>query len=79
MGVALGGGFARGIAHLGVLHALEQHGIPIDYIVGTSAGALGGVAFASGLPFDEVVRNGREPSVWQFRAMAIFVDGPGHQ
>lgn len=56
VGVALGGGFARGIAHLGVLHALEQHGIPIDCIVGTSAGALAGVAFASGLPFDEVVR-----------------------
>ena len=56
VGVALGGGFARGIAHLGVLHALEQHGIPIDCIVGTSAGALAGVAFASGLPFEEVVR-----------------------
>ena len=56
MGVALGGGFARGIAHLGVLHALEQNGIPLDCIVGTSAGALAGVAFASGLPFDEVVR-----------------------
>jgi NTE family protein len=55
VGVALGGGFARGIAHLGVLHALEQNGIPIDSIVGTSAGALAGVAFASGLPFEEVV------------------------
>jgi NTE family protein len=56
VGIALGGGFARGIAHLGVLHALEQNKIPIDYIVGTSAGALAGVAYASGLPFDEVVR-----------------------
>lgn len=56
VGVALGGGFARGIAHLGVLHALEQNNIPVDYIVGTSAGALAGVAFASGLPFEEVVR-----------------------
>jgi NTE family protein len=56
VGLALGGGFARGIAHLGVLHALEQNNIPIDYIAGTSAGALAGMAFASGLPFDEVVR-----------------------
>ena len=56
VGVALGGGFARGIAHLGVLHALEQNGIAIDCIVGTSAGALAGVAFACALPFDEVVR-----------------------
>jgi NTE family protein len=56
IGVALGGGFARGISHLGVLHALMQHNIPIDCIAGTSAGALAGMAFASGRPFDEVVR-----------------------
>ena len=56
IGLALGGGFARGIAHLGVLHALEQNKIPIDCIAGTSAGALAGMAFASGLPFDEIVR-----------------------
>jgi NTE family protein len=55
LGVALGGGFARGIAHIGVLHTLEQHGIPIDYIAGTSAGALAGIAYASGLSFEEVV------------------------
>jgi NTE family protein len=56
VGVALGGGFARGIAHLGVLHALQEHNIPVDCIAGTSAGALAGLAFASGRPFDEVVR-----------------------
>src|ERR1700685_1147001 len=56
IGLALGGGFARGIAHLGVLHALEQNQIPIDYIAGTSAGALAGLAYASGLPFDVIVR-----------------------
>jgi NTE family protein len=55
VGVALGGGFARGIAHIGVLHALEQQGIPVDYIAGTSAGALAGIAYASGLSFNEVV------------------------
>ena len=55
LGVALGGGFARGIAHIGVLHTLEKHGIPIDCISGTSAGALAGIAYASGLPFEEVV------------------------
>lgn len=55
IGLALGGGFARGIAHIGVLRALEQNGIPIDYISGTSAGALAGIAYASGLPFEEVV------------------------
>jgi NTE family protein len=56
VGLALGGGFARGIAHLGVLRALREKGIPIDCIAGTSAGALAGVAFGSGLPFDRIVR-----------------------
>jgi NTE family protein len=56
LGVALGGGFARGIAHVGVLHALEKNGFTIDYMSGTSAGALAGMAYASGLPFEEVVK-----------------------
>lgn len=56
IGLALGGGFARGIAHLGVLHSLEEQNIPISCIAGTSAGALAGMAYASGLPFAEIVR-----------------------
>jgi NTE family protein len=56
VGLALGGGFARGIAHLGVIRALQQNNVPIDCIAGTSAGALAGIAYSSGLPFDEVVR-----------------------
>ncbi len=56
VGLALGGGFARGIAHLGVLHELEQNHIPIDCIAGNSAGALAAIAFASGLPFEEVAK-----------------------
>ena len=56
LGIALGGGFARGIAHVGVLHALEKNGFTIDYMSGTSAGALAGMAYASGLPFEEVVK-----------------------
>jgi NTE family protein len=56
VGVALSGGFARGISHLGVLRCLQQNGIPVDCIAGTSAGALAGVAFASGRPFDYIVQ-----------------------
>jgi NTE family protein len=55
VGVALSGGFARGIAHLGVLHELQRHHVPIDCVMGTSAGALAGIAYASGLPFEEVL------------------------
>jgi len=49
IGVALGGGAARGMSHLGVLKALEQAGIVVDMIAGTSAGAMTGVVYASGL------------------------------
>ena len=48
IGVALGGGGARGMAHLGVLKALEQHGIVADMIAGTSAGAMTGIMYGSG-------------------------------
>jgi NTE family protein len=46
VGLALGGGAARGIAHIGVLEVLEREGIPIDMIAGTSAGALVGALYA---------------------------------
>jgi len=49
VGVALGGGGARGMAHLGVLNALDQHGIVVDVIAGTSVGAMTGVMYAAGL------------------------------
>jgi predicted acylesterase/phospholipase RssA len=52
VGVALGGGAARGMAHLGVLKVLEQHGIVVDVIAGTSAGAMTGVLYGSGLDGD---------------------------
>lgn len=54
IGLALSGGAARGIAHVGVLRALVENGIPIDCIAGTSAGALVGGTMASGLPLSEI-------------------------
>lgn len=52
VGLALGGGFARGIAHIGVLKVLEEHRIPIDCIAGTSVGALIATAYACGSPLE---------------------------
>jgi NTE family protein len=52
VGLALGGGAARGMSHLGVLKALEQSGIVVDVIAGTSAGAMTGAVYASGLDGD---------------------------
>jgi NTE family protein len=54
IGVALGGGFARGIAHIGVLKVLEEEGIPVSLIAGTSVGALIGAAYCSGLSIAEL-------------------------
>ncbi len=59
VGVALGGGFARGIAHLGVLKVLEEEHIPVDYLAGTSAGAMLAIAYASGHPIHEIVAQAR--------------------
>jgi NTE family protein len=58
VGVALGGGFARGIAHIGILRVLQDHEIPIDFIAGTSVGALIATAYASGTSLDEMARQG---------------------
>ena len=52
IGIALGGGAARGMAHLGVLKVLEQAGIYVDMMSGTSAGALTGVQYAAGYDAD---------------------------
>jgi NTE family protein len=49
IGLALGGGFARGLAHIGVLKVFEEEGIPINYIAGTSVGAAIGAAYCSGV------------------------------
>jgi NTE family protein len=58
VGLALGGGFARGIAHVGVLRILEQYQIPIQYIGGVSAGAIVAAAYASGATSEEIGKIG---------------------
>src|SRR5437016_10629739 len=55
VGLALGGGFARGFAHLGVLQVLEQRHIPISCIAGTSVGSILGAAYASGAPLARII------------------------
>ena len=54
IGLVLSGGGARGGAHLGVLKVMEELHIPIDVIVGTSAGAIVGAAYASGMPLPQI-------------------------
>lgn len=54
VGLVLSGGGARGGAHIGVLKVLEELRVPVDVIVGTSAGSIVGSAYASGLPLAEI-------------------------
>lgn len=54
VGLALSGGSAKGIAHVGVIRALERLGVPIDVIAGTSMGSVVGGLYAMGLPIDSV-------------------------
>ena len=54
IGLVLAGGGAKGAAHIGVLKALEEMHIPIDYITGTSMGAYVGGLYASGMSADEI-------------------------
>lgn len=55
VGLALGGGFARGYAHLGVLRVFEEHQIPISCIAGSSIGSILGAAYASGTPLPKII------------------------
>lgn len=54
VGLALGGGGARGFAHLGAIKAFEEFGIKFDYIAGTSAGSVVGACYAAGMTYDEI-------------------------
>ena len=69
IGLALGGGAARGLAHLGVLRALEREGIYFDLISGTSAGALVALPYAFGWEIERTIRTFKEDLTpgWFFR------------
>jgi NTE family protein len=58
VGLALAGGFARGIAHIGVLRVLREAGIPIDCVSGTSVGALIGAGFCAGSSLEDMQKIG---------------------
>lgn len=66
VGLALAGGFARGITHIGVLRILREAGIPIDFVAGTSVGALIGAAFCAGTPLEDMERIGATTNFTDF-------------
>jgi NTE family protein len=66
VGLALAGGFARGIAHIGVLRVLREANIPIDCVAGTSVGALIGAGFCAGASLDRMEEVGASTSFSDF-------------
>src|SRR5882724_10760048 len=66
LGLALAGGFARGIAHIGVLRVLGEAGIPIDCVAGTSVGALIGAGYCAGASLEKMQEIGALTSFTDF-------------
>lgn len=79
IGLVLGGGGARGLAHIGVLRVLEREGIPIDLIAGTSMGGLVGALYAAGIPLDELEQEVGKLSRFseQLRLLDISISAAG--
>lgn len=55
LGLALSGGGVRGLVHLGVLRALEENGLPVDFLAGASMGGLIAGAYGAGIPLDDII------------------------
>ncbi len=78
IGLALGGGGARGLAHVGLLKVLERERIPVAFIAGTSMGGLVGSLFAAGIPLDDVSKEiGRLSKVSEQLRLVDFGLGAG--
>jgi len=74
VGLVLSGGGARGLSHIGVIKALEENNIPIDYITGTSMGAIVGGLYASGYSIDEMIKLFKSEDFKQWFRGAIDTD-----
>ena len=79
IGLALGGGFARGIAHVGVLRSSRSTKFPIHCIAGVSAGAIVAAAYAAGATPDEIAQGRLGDAIRRRGALEHFEDGPGRQ
>lgn len=75
IGVALSGGGVRGISHLGVLKALQEKGVVISKITGTSAGAIAGALFAGGISPDEILKMVLSVKYFQYIRPAMSKSG----
>ena len=75
VGLALSGGAARGLAHIGVLKALKKNKIPIDFIAGTSSGAIVGAIYAAGMDPDIMEINAKKLGWFRFMKFPVHWSG----
>lgn len=75
VGLALGGGAARGFAHIGVIKALETSGVPVDIVVGTSAGSVVGAIYAAGFSAFELQKIAFQLEEGQLADWSLFDRG----
>jgi NTE family protein len=75
IGLVLGGGVARGLAHVGVIRVLDKNKIPIDYIAATSSGAMVGVLYAAGLDIGKIEEIALKISWGSLLRLAFFRPG----
>ncbi len=72
IGVAFGGGGARGMSHIGVIKAFEEFGLKFDYVAGTSVGSIMGAAYASGMSSKEIYDIAKKLRVKDIRTNRVF-------
>ena len=73
IGLCLGGGGARGFAHIGVLKAFEEYGVKFDLCVGTSVGSLVGALYCAGKTADEIYDYGERLDMRDIRSKNLFI------
>ncbi|QSZ27230.1 patatin-like phospholipase family protein [Aceticella autotrophica] len=72
VGLALGGGGARGYAHIGVLKVIEKYNIPVNFIVGSSMGSIIGACYAAEMPIEEIEKTASNMSHLKFLQLLDF-------
>lgn len=73
IGLALGGGGARGFAHIGAIKAFEEYGLKFDYVCGTSAGSLVGAFYSAGYNYDKMFQIAKDLDVSDIRTSKIVL------
>ena len=72
IGVAFGGGGAKGMTHIGVMKAFEEYGLDFDYVAGTSVGSIMGAAYASGMKSNEILKIAKSMKTSDIRTSKVF-------